>query len=281
MDLRAGIPLLSDVDELLQTKLYHDHTEFNRQFLARHGPALRGYGRHWGQDPFQLWSRRWEYPFAAERLLRFARTQGERALSILDAGSGVTYFDYFVCEQLPNANIVCVDYDTSYPAMFDAINRNAGHRRVTFQQAALQGLPTADGTLDAIVCISVLEHTDNHEQIIAEFARALRPGGAMVLTFDLSLDGRFELARLAAERLLDCIAERFVFEDAFDPRAELSAMDSRRELILSTDAIRRRDPSLLPWRYPLLKGVQDLFTGHGWTGGFRSKSVFCLDTRRR
>jgi SAM-dependent methyltransferase len=281
MDLRAGIPLLSDVDELVQTKLYRAHTDFNRRFLAQHGPALRGYGRHWGQDPFQLWSRRWEYPFAAERLLRFARGQDDRPLTVLDAGSGVTYFDYFICERLPNANVVCVDYDTSYPAMFDAINRNTPHQRVKFQQAALQRLPAADGSLDAIVCISVLEHTDNYEQIIAEFARTLRTGGAMVLTFDLSLDGRFELARPVAERLLDCIAARFSFEDSFDPRAELTRMDRQRDQILSTDAIRKSDPALLPWRHPQLRGMLDLLTGRGWTGGFRSKSIFCLDARRR
>ena len=34
--------------------------------------AIERYGRQWGTDPFQLWSRRWEYPFAAERILAFA-----------------------------------------------------------------------------------------------------------------------------------------------------------------------------------------------------------------
>lgn len=281
MELRAGIPLLSDVDALLRDPIYREHTSYNRDFLAKHGPALRGYGRHWGQDPFRLWSRRWEYPFVAERLFRFAESQRPRALTILDAGSGVTYFDYFVCERLADANVVCVDYDTSYPAMFDAINRNAGHQRVRFEQAALQHLPMQDGSLDAVVCISVLEHTDHHAQIIGEFARVLRPGGAMVLTFDLSLDGRFALARPAAEKLLDAVAGRFVFQGAFDPRAELERMDRQRDDLLSTDAIRKSDPALLPWRYPLLKGIQDVLKGHGWTGGFRSKSVFCLDARRR
>lgn len=281
MDLRAGIPLLSDVDDLLRDPIYHEHTAYNRDFLAKHGPALKGYGRHWGQDPFRLWSRRWEYPFVAERLFRFAASRGGAPLTILDAGSGVTYFDYFVCDRLDNASVVCVDYDTSYPAMFDAINRNVGHQRVRFQQATLQRLPMQDGSLDAIVCISVLEHTDDHARIIEEFARALRPGGAMILTFDLSLDDRFELARADAEKLLDAVVGRFDFADPFDPRAELARMDRQRDAILSTDAIRRIDPSLLPWRYPLLKGMHDLLKGRGWTGGFRSKSVFCLDARRR
>jgi SAM-dependent methyltransferase len=280
MHLRPGIPLLSDVEQLTRTDLYRQHTDANRAFLEKHGPALAGYGRHWGQDPFRLWSRRWEYPWVAERLLGFGRQQ-PGPVSILDAGSGVTYFDYFVCEQLPAARVVCVDYDESYPAMFEAINRNTPHDRVSFQQAALQSLPQPDASIDAVACISVLEHTDDYDQIVQEFARVLRPGGALVLTFDLSLDGKFTLARPVAEKLLSAVRARFDPAETVDWSRELAKMDEDRGAILSTDAVRRSDPELLPWRFPLLKGVHDLVKGHGWTGGFRSKSVFCLDARRR
>jgi ubiquinone/menaquinone biosynthesis C-methylase UbiE len=281
MQLRTGIPLLSEVDALVGTDLYRTHTQYNRDFLARHGQALDGYGKHWGQDPFQLWSRRWEYPFVAERLLAFIRKQGDRPVTILDAGSGVTYFDYFICDQAANANVVCVDYDKTYPEMFAAINANTPHARVSFRQASLQDLPLETASLDAVACISVLEHTDNYDQIIAEFARVLRTDGAMVLTFDLSLDGKFELARPVAEKLLDAVARYFTFVDGDNPKAQLAAMDEQREAILSTDAIKRTAPELLPWRYPLLKGLHDFAKGKGWTGGFRSKSVFCLDARKR
>ena len=46
--------------------------------------------------------------------------------------------------------------------------------------------------------------------------------------------------------------------------------------ILTTDHIRETQPDLLPWKSPLLKAAHDLVKGHGWTGGFRSKSVYCL-----
>jgi hypothetical protein len=142
MLLTSGIPRIAWVDELQRQDLYRRHTDFNRDFLSAHGQALAKYGRHWGQDPFKLWSRRWEYPYVAQRILEFAESQPNDArMRVIDAGSGVTYFPYFICDKVPNAEVTCVDSDPSYPPMFDAINRNVGHRRVSFMEAMLQKLP--------------------------------------------------------------------------------------------------------------------------------------------
>jgi 2-polyprenyl-3-methyl-5-hydroxy-6-metoxy-1,4-benzoquinol methylase len=280
MTLRSGIPRIEDLDRLLGTPLYQRYTDYNRAFLARHNAALAKYGRHWGQDPFELWSRRFEYPFAGEALLAFGREQGAaRSLNLLDAGSGVTFFDYYLCDELTNASVVCVDYDKSYHEMFAAINASTPRSRVSFVEASLQQLPCADGAFDGVCCLSVLEHTDQYGKIVREFARVIRSGGALVLTFDLSLDGKFPLSKAQASDLLAHVSEYFI-PKGIDPQTELSAMDSPGNL-LTTDHVRRTAPRYLPWKYPLLKGVHDLITGHGWTGGFRSKAVFCLDARRK
>jgi SAM-dependent methyltransferase len=280
MLLTSGIPRIAWVDELQRQDLYRRHIEFNQNFLSAHGQALAKYGRHWGQDPFKLWSRRWEYPYVAQRVLEFAEAQGlNDRMRVIDAGSGVTYFPYFLCDKIPQAELICIDSDPSYPPMFDAINRNVGHRRVSFMQAMLQKLPLDAGAADAICCISVLEHTSNYGEIIREFARVLRPGGLLVLTFDLSLDGKFELARDVASDLLKNVADHFEV-DKIDPQQELSAMERQSE-ILTTEYVRNTQPDLLPWKYPMVKAVHDLVNGKGWTGGFRSKSVFCVSGRKK
>ena len=43
-------------------------------------------------------------------------------------------------------------------------------------------LPFRDGSFDAVLCTSVLEHVDNAEDTIAEIARTLRPGGRLIIT---------------------------------------------------------------------------------------------------
>jgi hypothetical protein len=52
--------------------------------------------------------------------------------------------------------------------------------------------------------------------------------------------------------------------------------------VLTTDHIRQTEPNLLPWSMPvkIVKTMQDLMKGYGWTGGFRSRTVFCLDVRK-
>ena len=138
----------------------------------------------------------------------------------------------------------------------------------------LQKLEMPDGGVDGVCCISVLEHTDNYGEIVREFARVLRTGGLLVLTFDLSLDGKFELRKEVAADLLANVAEYFDL-GGVPVEQELDRMGDRNQ-ILSTDHVKRTEPDLLPWRFPMAKAVHDLVKGHGWTGGFRSKSVFCL-----
>jgi ubiquinone/menaquinone biosynthesis C-methylase UbiE len=282
MHLRSGIPLLSELDAHLASDGYARHVEFNRRFLQTNDAAMERYGKLWAKDTFRLWSRRWEYPFAAERVIEFAKTQSDKPLRVLDAGSGVTYFPYFLCAQLPDAQITCYDNNPAYHSMFQAIHERMSDCRVRFLEGMLQKIPLPDGSFDAVCCISVLEHTSNYEEILDEFSRVLRSGGLLVLTFDLSLDGKFELPRHAAAQLLDFIERKFVVPGGVTLVDEMRRMDNPElEEILTTDHVRKTDPDLLPWRRPMLKAAHDLIHGHGWTGGFRSKSVYCLDVRKR
>ncbi|HVT88984.1 MAG TPA: class I SAM-dependent methyltransferase [Tepidisphaeraceae bacterium] len=275
MRLPDGIPSLKDLGLLKNTDFYRQHVDFNRQFIERHQKAMAGYGRHWGLDPFKLWSRRWEYPYVAQRLLEF------KPAKVLDAGSGVTYFPYFIIENLPQTQFICCDYDPSYAPMFQRINHDRQQDKVSFLQCPLQSLPLGDASLDAICCISVLEHTDNYAQIVEEFARVLKPGGLLVITFDLSLDGKFTLPRREAAELMLTVSRRFDFAGGIDPQQELNRMNE--DGILTSDYVRRTEPHLLPWSFPVrvYKAATDLLSGKGWTGGFRSRTIFCMHALKK
>jgi len=282
MHLRTGIPLLSELDSHLASDEYARHVEFNKRFLADNDAAMERYGKLWAKDTFRLWSRRWEYPFAAQRVIEFAKSQAQRPFRMLDAGSGVTYFPYFLCKQIEQAKITCFDSNPAYHSMFEAINAAMRGCDVSFLEGMLQKIPLPDNSFDAVCCISVLEHTSNYDEILDEFARVLRPGGLLVITFDLSLDGKFELPRETATKLLESMQRKFVASDGVSLTEELKRMDNpERDKILTTDHIKETDPDLLPWKHPTLKAVHDLVQGHGWTGGFRSKSVYCLEVKNR
>ena len=235
MQLRSGVPLIAELDQLKSDPYYSEITGYSRDFLAKHADALAGYGKLWGQDPFMLWSRRWEYPFAAQRAIEYGRAH-PGPIKVIDAGSGVTFFPYFVCDHLPQAQVICIDSNPSYPPMFEAINKVTPKSCVKFVNGMLQKLDMPDASVDVICCISVLEHTDNYGEIVREFARVLKPGGLLVLTFDLSLDGKFELRKDVAADLLKNVAE--YFETGGVPIAsELDRIDSPAS-VLTTDYVK-------------------------------------------
>ena len=279
-EMRQGIATLAEVDAMLAGEFWRENIAFNAAFLERHKRPLSGYAWHWGRDPLKFWSRRWEYPFAGRAVLAHAARLGRTDLSICDAGSGVTFFPYLLCDRLPGANVSCLDTNATYAPIFAAINKSEPAADVSFVRAGMQRLPYDDATLDVLCCISVLEHTGRYEQIVREVARALRPGGRFVLTFDLSQDQTFEMQPPQARRMFAVLEELFDCDaDALWREAEKAS--SRPRELLCTPTIREREPELLPWKYPRLQAVADLLRGYGWTGGFRAAACYCLDLERR
>src|SRR3954471_12282938 len=228
MHLRTGIPLLSELEAHLKSEEYNRHVEFNRAFLEKNDAAMNQYGKLWAKDTFRLWSRRWEYPFVTQRVIRFAQQQqnSDAPFRVLDAGSGVTFFPYYIRKEVPRSEITCFDSNNSYHPMFAAVNKGMAETNVKFVEGMLQKLPFEKDTFDAVCCISVLEHTSNYSEILDEFARVLRPGGLLVLTFDLSLDGRFELPRAVAADLLRAVTSKFLAPGDIDLLKELARMEN-------------------------------------------------------
>ena len=94
------------------------------------------------------------------------------------------------------------------------------------------------------------------------------------------MDGRFTLPRELAAELLAKVSSKFAVTDGLATIAELDRMHAPG--VLNTDHVRAVEPQYLPWSpaAKVVKSVQDLFKGYGWTGGFRSRTVYCIDVRK-
>ncbi|RPJ84188.1 MAG: methyltransferase domain-containing protein, partial [Acidobacteria bacterium] len=76
-------------------------------------------------------------------------------------------------------SVVAID---SSSAMLEAArSRLKAHPSVTIRRATLERLPFDDGVLDAAVIILVLHHIADPGRVLAEAARALRPGGRLLV----------------------------------------------------------------------------------------------------
>lgn len=98
---------------------------------------------------------------------------------LLDAGAGSQPFRK-ACAHL---RYVAQDFG-KYAAAPDGV----GLQPSDFAYGALDvvsdvaAIPEADASFDAILCTEVLEHVPTPEAALREFARLLRPGGALILT---------------------------------------------------------------------------------------------------
>ncbi|MCB9857552.1 MAG: class I SAM-dependent methyltransferase [Phycisphaerales bacterium] len=239
----TGLATIPEHKAASDSPLMADLRRFSGEFRKSHGTRMGATATYWRYDPMDHGMRRWEYPFLVERVLAMG-TKPESPLRMLDAGTGMTCIPYYLADKIPHAVVEACDMDPQLPPMYAAINRNAA-RGVKYTHADLRSLPYNDGAFDLIFCMSVLEHTDEYDRIIREFRRALKPGGRLIVTFDISLDGRTDIAPARAELLIKSLATHFdgVPTDSLLPLLPKLTSTDR----LTTDFLKQHAPDLLPW----------------------------------
>ena len=142
----------------------------------------------------------WSSEGLARRFRRFRRLVPELRLPfrarVLELGCGAgTYVRYLASL---GHEVVGVDY--AEPSLRRARGaHDAGHGHYVVADG--HDLPLADGSMDAVICIGVLQAVSRPESIVAEIARVLRPGGLVVIEA-LNAAEVFAVIRKAAHTLL-------------------------------------------------------------------------------
>jgi SAM-dependent methyltransferase len=234
MNLDSGIPTTKAYAACVDSPLFKSLERYSDAFLKRNRTHLLWYSIRWSEDPLNHPTRRWEYPYTGERLTR------SDVRRVLDAGSGITFFPYYLMESNPGLTVTCCDRDDYVGQVYDKINSNQAHK-VEFQRCDLSSLPFPDGSFDSVYCISVLEHTGNREAIVKEFRRVLRPGGQLIVTFDISLDGSKDIPVSDADALLASLSSNL-------SQLDRAALDAGRKDIYVTDQGIDRAHGLSPWK---------------------------------
>ncbi|NPV05848.1 MAG: class I SAM-dependent methyltransferase [Syntrophaceae bacterium] len=270
--LPPGFPSERDYRAVLGSAEFKDLDAFSDRFLSTNGRILGRHGRRWGRDPLHQWSRQWEYPFVSGRL--DAAIGRDADAIVLDAGSGVTFFPYYLCERNASLKIHCCDSDAALRGVFEKI-RSPAAGRVEFFQADIRSIPSEDSHYDAVYCVSVLEHTEGFEGIVGEFHRVIKPGGKLLVTFDVSLDGTRDISPARATRLIEALMGKFHSGEAIDSNlaSRLTAPG-----IFTTASAAQMNGRLLPWRFPsILYRLQSLLSGKGLVSWPPLLTVCCLD----
>ncbi len=245
VQLNSGIPPINSYNDLLNSFMFHKMEAYSNRFLDLNKDSLSNYRKKWVSDPFHSWSRQWEYPYVYQMICSYLqRASNTSEIKILDAGSGVTFFPYYIDFVFERVRVDCCDLDGEFGPIFSAIN-NRLQKNITFHNMDIKHLQPESNLYDIIYCISVLEHADDYEKVLREFHRVLKPEGLLILTFDISIDGFSDISIDRAKTLIGLIESYFTPLESMS----LAALDKlhNSDLFLTTDYIKKFNKHLLPW----------------------------------
>jgi SAM-dependent methyltransferase len=101
---------------------------------------------------------------------------------VLDAGSGNGYFSWLAYQT--GASVVainCEQEQVQKASDFLIVRKRANPERLRFEHRNLYDLTRETRTFDEVICFEVLEHLLHDQDVVTEFYRILRPGGALHL----------------------------------------------------------------------------------------------------
>lgn len=272
MKLDSCIPTIKDYHTLTKSNLFLKMESFSNNFLKDNRHLLAQYGRKWVIDSFHQWSRQWEYPFVFDRILKYSKNKSN-SIKILDAGSGITFFPYFIASNIDMVTVTCCDFDQSLNSIFANILCHS-RDNVEFMVGDIHKLLCQDNLFDVIYSISVLEHTRDFEAIIKEFKRVLKAEGILILTFDISLDGTVDISPQTAVKLIQTINRYLPKKDLIDIKILMGILKSPD--ILNTKYIRDFDRNLLPWKLTFSDILKSILRYHRLPrSNFKNLTCYC------
>jgi len=141
------------------------------------------------QPPYYA-ARSWEFPFA------ILSADLQRGMKVADVGCGNTPFTAYLAEAAGNKNVTgydpdyIIDDNADSHSHFGAKKSFINALGINFHNECITKMTAPDNYFDRVFCISVLEHIEDitvKQQGIKEMVRMLKPGGLLILTFDLGI----------------------------------------------------------------------------------------------
>ena len=272
--LSSGVPTREEYTQLESEPFYADLMDYSRDFERRcqeDSKSARSYSSKWVKDPFLQWSRRWEYVYTAQRLSAWLANKSG-PLAAVDAGSGFTFFPFYLLRTSAELGIECFDNDpTAGEALGDAaqvLGSGPG-----FQLEDLESLGQGDETIDVVYSVSVIEHTPHPEKVIDEVHRVLKRGGLFICTFDISFEQRSPMHVRRVEKLVEHITSMFECSSDWEPIVfdSLPSDNSIVSTLWDSEAVKAG----LPWRNPALIWLYDLLRGRFRSTLYRPMTFCC------
>jgi 2-polyprenyl-6-hydroxyphenyl methylase / 3-demethylubiquinone-9 3-methyltransferase len=186
------------------------------------------------------------------RLAYFDRIVADwKRIRVLDLGCG----GGFMSEALASRGADVIGIDPVVP-LIETARRHAriAYPAISYLAGRGESIPLADGSIDRIVCVDVLEHVDDVDRVLAESRRVLRSGGLFLFdTVNRNLLTRLAMVTLA-EDLLRIIRRGTHDPDRFIRPEELGCLLQRNGFAVDTREFSGMGPTGLNRRLDFVIG---------------------------
>lgn len=175
-----------------------------------------------------------------------------------------------------------VGVDISPEAVAHARGRY-GSDTLRFVEASAASLPLEDGSFDVVVSFETIEHHDQHEEMLSEIRRVLRPGGMLVISspnrqyysIEPGYSNPYHVKELFREELVALIGKHFANQQVYSQRVvhgSLMVVDGGS----SFDSILGSGPETCEWSPGLSRPLYDLVVASDSPLPAKSSSFFEL-----
>ncbi|MHB8900208.1 MAG: class I SAM-dependent methyltransferase [Thermoguttaceae bacterium] len=100
--------------------------------------------------------------------------------TIVDIGAGRGRASFFAARQ--GAKVIAVDSNSDRLATLRQQSKVLGFRDFQVIDSICDPLPIAEGAVDKVICMEVLEHVADPQRIVSELVRVAKPGGEFLIS---------------------------------------------------------------------------------------------------
>ena len=134
-------------------------------------------------------SKQWEYPFAIEKIMANKKQKDCKDIKIADVGGGAGLLAPYLSTLGFNATVYDINFTWDHdgdPERTEKLRlRWAEEHCLKMEYGSIFNIPAEDEAFDIVTCISVVEHVPEKYYAFKEMLRVLKPGGILVVTYDL------------------------------------------------------------------------------------------------
>lgn len=116
-----------------------------------------------------------------KQLKAWKKTYGGNPASLLDAGSGFGQYVFYLLRKFPDSTILGVDVKKEQIEDCNDFYGRIGAANVRFEMADLTEL-TFESNFDLVLCVDVMEHIEPDRLVLANFYKALKTGGMLLIS---------------------------------------------------------------------------------------------------